>query len=360
MLFGQNYDFLAPVWQGEISYNESFLPLEGMGGSVIPLLYRATEIIEVRDSSLQKVYEPGRDYELRDGGIFLPDTTTIPRMTWEEYNPQIKSPNAFTDVGFICSKGGYLFFAEGKEMHTRQCAVTYRHENRIGGDVWGGVIPQPLESRLPGFKYRLAHRQASLVGFTGDSIPAGGNSSGFTKTAPFLPCWPQMFCAAVSEKSARCELMDRTRGGMSSQWGVDTALDSFRGLRPNLVVIAYGMNDASGEVPSHTLAENYDKIATIIDGVDPGCEFLFVSTTLPNPLAPQFFKKHAEQEALLYALADKWGSRAAVVPMTSVHRYLLSRKRFCDMTGNNINHPNDYLARVYAQSLLSTVGYYGL
>ena len=41
--------------------------------------------------------------------------------------------------------------------------------------------------------------------------------------------------------------------------------------------------------------------------------------------------------------------------MTAVHESLLQRKRYADMTGNNINHANDYLARVYAQTLLKTL-----
>lgn len=35
--------------------------------------------------------------------------------------------------------------------------------------------------------------------------------------------------------------------------------------------------------------------------------------------------------------------------MTDMHTHLLRLKRYWDMTGNNINHPNDFLARVYAQ-----------
>ena len=35
--------------------------------------------------------------------------------------------------------------------------------------------------------------------------------------------------------------------------------------------------------------------------------------------------------------------------MTGVHKELLNHKSYQDMTGNNINHPNDYLIRWYAQ-----------
>ena len=44
-----------------------------------------------------------------------------------------------------------------------------------------------------------------------------------------------------------------------------------------------------------------------------------------------------------------------VADMTTFHEALLAQKRYCDMTGNNVNHPNDFLARAYAQVLFQTV-----
>jgi hypothetical protein len=38
-----------------------------------------------------------------------------------------------------------------------------------------------------------------------------------------------------------------------------------------------------------------------------------------------------------------------VADMTAIHSYMLQSKRFIDMTANNINHPNDFLVRAYAQ-----------
>ena len=43
------------------------------------------------------------------------------------------------------------------------------------------------------------------------------------------------------------------------------------------------------------------------------------------------------------------GPGIAVADMTTFHRGLLSRKRFWDMSGNNVNHPNDWLIRVQGQ-----------
>ena len=42
-------------------------------------------------------------------------------------------------------------------------------------------------------------------------------------------------------------------------------------------------------------------------------------------------------------------SGVATANMTGVHQELLRHKSFLDMTGNNINHPNDFLSRWYAQ-----------
>jgi hypothetical protein len=35
--------------------------------------------------------------------------------------------------------------------------------------------------------------------------------------------------------------------------------------------------------------------------------------------------------------------------MIAVHRYLLGTKKYQDLIGNNVYHPNDFLVRVYAQ-----------
>ena len=61
----------------------------------------------------------------------------------------------------------------------------------------------------------------------------------------------------------------------------------------------------------------------------------------------------AEYAEVLYELerAGKAGSRGGVVvgDMTAIHQQLLKTKRFFDMTANNVNHPNDFLIRAYAQ-----------
>ena len=41
--------------------------------------------------------------------------------------------------------------------------------------------------------------------------------------------------------------------------------------------------------------------------------------------------------------------------MTAVHELLLERKSLQDTLSNNVNHPNDFMHRVYAQVALKTL-----
>ena len=89
--------------------------------------------------------------------------------------------------------------------------------------------------------------------------------------------------------------------------------------------------------------------------INPDCEFLLVSTMLPHKLAAGFYRGQPDQQAILEKICEEYGDKAELVPMTEVHKALLEKKRYYDMTGNNVNHPNDFLAAVYAQTILSVL-----
>lgn len=340
--------YTRPIWQGNEIYGESFLPL----GREIKLLYKADEIIEVTDMCQTKVLEAGKDYILRDGGLYIPESSCIEIITPEQYNPQEKSEALHTNVGFTCKNGGYLMFGEGTFMHNLEYQVTYRHS-----DVWDGPLPWCDPSKLPATKKLLAEGKPFTFGFLGDSIPTGGNSSGFIGASPYAPIWPKMVCERLTEKYG-CDIrfINKSVGGTVSGWGADVATESFKDNIPDVFLIAFGMNDASGGVDKYVFRDNNRRIAEQILTLNPSCEILFTATTLPNPLANQFVRDHDTHELLLAKLAGEYGAQADLIPMTSMHKYLLTKKRFCDMTGNNINHPNDFLVRVYAQTILTVLG----
>ena len=293
-------EYTAPVWKGNTVLYESFLPVVSRE---IPLLYPADEILEVRTMDQKRVFAPGKDYLLRDGYLYIPEGSAISVMDWETYNPQEKSEAKKTDKGFVCRDGGYLLFSEGP------------------------------------------------------SIATGANSSSLIGCEPFAPIWPEMICERLRQVcGSSIRYVNRSVGGTTSGWGVTEVRQAFAEEVPDLMLIAFGMNDASGRVDRYVFRDNIRAIAKTVREMNPDCELLLVSTSLPNPLSPQFYSDHATHELLLGKLCGEFGLFADLVPITSMHRRLLARKRFYDMTGNNINHPNDFLARVYAQTALAVLG----
>lgn len=341
-------NYTAPIWKGNEMLHESFMPIES---NCIKMLYDIDEIISVMNAEQTVTYEQGKDYILKDKMLYIPDGSAIRIMPWSEYNPQEGIENKYAKNGFECSLGGYLSFAEGNEFHKVQYEISYKHS-----DKWSGFKPEYNENKLLKTKKMLADHKPITIGFLGDSITVGANSSKLTDIEPFAPIWPEMTVERLAEVTG-CEInyVNKAVGGTASAWGNENVLEFFSGNIPDLFVIAFGMNDASGKVDDFIFRDNCKSIADKILKLNPECELIFVSTTLPNPIAKTFVGNHANHESLLAELADSYGAIADIARVTSMHKKLMERKNYYDMTGNNINHPNDFLARIYAQTLLQCI-----
>ena len=90
-----------------------------------------------------------------------------------------------------------------------------------------------------------------------------------------------------------------------------------------------------------------------VSSVQASSEFILIATSLANPEVRGFA---GLQQAYLEPMLRLEREGVCVADMTSLHAALLRRKAFRDMTGNNVNHPNDFLAAVYAQTVLRILG----
>jgi hypothetical protein len=175
-----------------------------------------------------------------------------------------------------------------------------------------------------------------------------------------MPAFPELFAYKIENAyNIKVNLANIAEGGTNSAWGIEQSkkyLEKPGSASPDLYVVAFGMNDASGKVSPRDYISNIKKIIEDAKNISD-CEFILVSTMLPNPVLPGFSGPHADYEQPLADL-ESGIPGVAVANMTAVHRFLLTRKRYQDMTGNNVNHPNDFLARIYAQTLLKTLGVY--
>ena len=342
-------DFVAPFWRNDVMLHESFWPV-GEGELEVPLLFPADRVLSLRSSDLQTEYREGKDYFLRDGKLVIPAGSAVEITPPDFYISPVPRPNAHSETGFAAVGGGDLFFAESTAVIERQYAVTYRH-----AASWDGPTPPAILSRLPETARRLSRGESFNVGFFGDSITTGANSSSLYHRAPFAEMWPVMVASSLSERAGTdLPYINKAVGGTTAKWGNETFDKAFPEKVPELLFLAFGMNDASGKRPPEEYIADMRRMIEKARAKAPASEIVLIATTLPNPDALTFGGPHEAYEAPLLALAEEY-PHVAALPLTSFHKALLSKKPFRDMTGNNINHPNDFLARIYAQYILDSM-----
>lgn len=345
------YTYTQRYWEGDTVYNESVYPMTTQSGEneVIQLLYPATKILEVRSSDLKTVYEEGKDYQLSGGKLVIPKGSRIPVNDYNRYYlTESIADHAVKRLG-----GGYMYFSEGPTFHNAQIAVTYQHSAK-----WTGPVPAKQGAKLPRLSQRIAEKGSINIVFFGDSISCGANASSTVGASPMTPKWSEMFVEALEEQGVAVTDYNTAVGGQVSSYGVTNVQAKVIRYAPELVVLGFGMNDAS-LWNNTSVQQYYDNIrATIIQIREklPECEIILLGSIIPNPEAVEFvgngfIPQYTEQ---LKKLAGEY-SGVVVADMTEIHTHILTRKNYRDITGNNVNHPNDFIARMYTQVLLDTI-----
>ena len=338
---------LQPFWQSTTMHGESLLFFDEGDGSrpKTQLLFQPTRIISVCNASGDVQYEQGRDYIWEPGQkeIVLPQGSRIIFKKPED----MRRPAGSQSIHLIPRDGnGEIFFGATHEYHDMQTVVTYEHKT----DVWHGPKPSFTGKQLPLTIQTLSEKRPLTIALLGDSISTGCNSSGWAKTAPFQPAYFDLLTTNLeSAYRSKVTLKNFSRGGMATPWGLAN-IDKVIEAKPDLVLLAFGMNDAGGLAVDKYKANTQAMIEAIHQNL-PNTEIILVATMLANrewvALDHDRFPKFRD------ALAELCGPGVALADMTSVWDELLKHKKNWDLTGNGVNHPNDFGHRVYAQVLSS-------
>lgn len=346
--FGNNTNLIS-LWDGSIVYNESVLFLENADGTTpdAPLLYCPDEILQVCSSTCDVEYQEGVDYTLTDGKLRLLPNSKIPTLSHKIPYPTEKTEDVWS---FDCKDGGLIAVLGNHILHKHQVFVSYRHHDR-----WNGFVQSDRTCMLPRTMQMLREGKKVNLMFFGDSITTPADVSGNAlHDAPDMASWPELAFEVLHSRYPSLTYTNTAVGGMASPWGVEVVKEKFSNPVPDIAIIGFGMNDATGDsIQPLEFAGNICHIMERARTLNPNMEFILISTSVPNPMAPHFDKSQREHEPLFLQLEHPG---VAVMRMTSVHDSLLTRKRFYDMSGNNINHPNDFLSRAYAQTLLRVFG----
>jgi lysophospholipase L1-like esterase len=340
---------LAPFWRAsEITEPLFFIQTKDADRPSAKLLFTPAEIVVVRSATRDATYENGKDYlvDLTTGTITLPAGSRIPSKTEDEMYPLMTS-----DTPKIARQGGDksrgVFFGEGAVYHKLQAEVTYRFKP----GQWNGPTPEFAGDALPRTIAKLRKKEPVTLLLCGDSISAGANASRVTQAPPGCPHYGELVALALEQHyGSPVKFANHAVGGWTTQQGLDQAKSAHIGAaKPDLVLIAFGMNDVFNRN-----ATVYQKnIRGIMDAVRtdaPEAEFILVASMLGN----KEWGMPMEQFPLYRdALAELCGPGVVLADLTSMWQSLLERKSFYDLTGNGVNHPNDFGHCVYAESILA-------
>ncbi len=334
-------------WDGGPVYNESVLFVKGTKGKPgAKLAYELGRVLDIRSTDGSQSYQDGRDYHLAAIGaglVLLPESRI----------PFLKESALFLPRGSANSIGQRagqpetsLIFDNAHFFHDKQVEVTYLPLDA----KWDGYRPTFAGDRLGRTIEKLKKKEPVTIAVSGDSISEGYNSSGFTKTPPFQPPYPSLVTAQLEATyGSKVTLHNLAVGGWSSRQGVND-LDRLLATKPDLVLIAYGMNDVGGRDPKAFRA-NIEAMLRRIREANPAAEVILIAPMTGNPewmaTPPEMFPAYRD------ALAALEGPGIVLADMTSIWLRLMERKRHLDLTGNGVNHPNDYGHRVYAQAILA-------
>jgi lysophospholipase L1-like esterase len=359
--------WLDKLWSGTTVYEEPVCfsqaaSSESTGGS---LLFNPTRILRVTSPDGTQDYAPVKDYEWRGNQLIRTVDSSIPFLSRSLYCLPYKGE---ADTGWLRFADQSKYCRVFPEITDYQVLVTYQHNNS-----WSGCIPGNQMSSLPLTLSKLIEEEPLRLVFYGDSITAGWEASGYDETvidmitlktmqiknqiAPNMPAWAELVTAALKTHYHHNELIkiNRAAGGSTSAWGKKNAGELVNSKQPDFVILAFGMNNMQQE-PVEFKEDILDIIATIRLS-NPNCEFLLVSSMIPNPEIQGFMKnKLPDHEQCLFQIQSSH-TGIAVAPIHSIFLELLKRKKhYLELSGNCINHPNDFSIRIYAQTILSCLG----
>lgn len=352
-----------PFWLQNTMYDECAVMIRRADGSITAkLLFPPVRIIEVRDCLLQTVYREGTDY-IWDGEhhiLLRPEGSSIPYFTpndlagIDENGEQIRAwgdtAKGWTKEspwdGLGRSRFQNALYCIGAFLYEKQFAVTYEY----AAGAWQGPVTPYQGERLPHTLQKLTSEKHLHLCFYGDSIFTGCDASAMYDRPPYQESFPELVKAVLSDTyGAEICLSNPSVAGMDSVWGAAHAEELVAALHPDLVYLGFGMNDI--ERPGNETAANIQSIMDTIRRRNPACEFVVVVPMVPNA-AGGFLQRQKELSAAYAALT---GEGTALADMFAVHTEILKWKDFSATSGNNINHPNDWLIRVYAMQLLSVL-----
>ena len=369
--------FVTPFYETQVQYDEGFFLLENADGGVndVNLLFPVAKVLEVRSNDLATVYEEGKDYVVTDDGkLKIPSGSAIKAMKRSEF---FLPDNAKADFLYNENAGadaGKKPITDKAALYAYRYAVTY-----IRTQVYDGFVPENKNAKLEKLNAVIKNGDKLNLLYFGDSIGTGAGASGdFDKLADLLAS------GIRSRAGVRTLMRNASVGGINSsdaklivEGNLGAIREDFRNSATNardilekyarqtdVAFIAFGANDCAGNMPAATFEMNICAVADYLREQNPDITLIFVTSMNISPKV----KKSAEKGGANLNIYDieKYADaldgleseykNSANADIFRLQRSLLTRKQWEDLIADNLNHPCDYMQRIYVQGILATLG----
>ena len=338
-------ELMQPFWQGETMRGESVLFIRDpeTGAAKASVLFPVTKVLKVTNSAGDVIYEEGRDYcwEAGTNEITLPPGSRIVTKTADD----LRRPDNSQRHKLTHRDGnGEILFGGKLEYHDMQTCITYQHPPVD----WSAIVPTFDAKALTRTIQKLRKHDTTSIVLLGDSISTGCNASGWAGGAPYQPAFFDLLKEQLQHRyQNRIDLTNLSVGGKDTKWALGQ-VDAVVKANPDLVILAFGMNDSAGRSAKEFQA-NTKAVMEQIRKQQPRAEFILIAPMLGNRdwvrLKHELFPQYRD------ALAELCGPGVALADMTSLWAEFFKQKKDWDLTGNGVNHPNDFGHRVYSQVL---------
>ncbi|MGN1179840.1 MAG: SGNH/GDSL hydrolase family protein [Suilimivivens sp.] len=357
---------MKPVWLGGTVYSEACTFAEDDGVCKARLLYiPVSGSIRMESYDGMNFFEEGKDYRVQEDYIILTENSRISHacesdlILKDREAAQEELVQIGVDLGFgpVETLDGHFITLRGinhPEYITRWTVlVTYRTQ-----EAGLEMRPDDMLSFLPCWQQKMQERRNCHIVLYGDSISYGCDCSGLYHQAPDQPIWAELVRQWLELTYHNKVTLDNiSMPSADTVWAADHCAERMKeNWNPDLVILGYGMNDRChgdeyGNRTQSLIEEVYKKY--------PNAELLLIATTLPNQLVstpPVYFC--AYQTEFQKVLQGMCRPGIAVADVQGMQKQLMKKKSYLDLTGNFLNHPNDYLARVQAQTVAMALGGY--
>jgi lysophospholipase L1-like esterase len=324
--------YMRPFWKSDTIYNETVLLFSANGKAAEGrLLYSPDKILSVKKFNLGTVYKPDVDYTLNSNLIIRAKNS---EMLFR------------TDTSFDTKKDLAWF-----NLQSQWVLVTYIHH-----DKWDGPTPIYKGDKMPHVMAKLKAKTHLKIIAYGMSITRGMDVSSYDTVPPYMPTYMSLFAGQLKKAyhDNSIKLYNAGLPGAIVDWGALYAEKYINPIKPDLVIIDFGMNDFWRYTPEQF--RGY--ITTIINKVragNPRVEFLLLSNIKFDPDYILDSDKNkawylANMEGYSKVLQQMETTGVVNLDMTTLSDAIFHHKKAKDCIANPL-HPNDYMARWYAQGM---------